>query len=357
MTSFTEKFIKLASKQGGETRGDTVVAEVFDLMRSGLNKIACQRMSSMTDDQVRELNTLIKQASDPEVGTVASPPNEVASAGNRTVREPGTADTAVKPADQATDVKLKPGLDNNFIGQFSPDSPEVDAMLHTPIEETMRQPAGDGSGAEIKKTANQVFVENYRKGVKEGIDKVAELIRQKGKLNLSQEYGEPFDKIASQFGRPVAAEVTLKAHSDGVRETVGALISNEEVKMGSLNQLLEGRTKVASPTDLAEFARELGKQTVITKIASMQAMEAAAAEAPPAEAAAGEAELAEAAAAVEQLVDQAQNAPETLTDEETEFLLELSQEVENEEAALGGMEAVSTVTDYIAALRKNGWVG
>lgn len=356
MSDFTQEFIKISSARGRTTEGDSTVAEVFDLMRSGQSKIASHKLASMTDDQVRELNSMIKKASSPEIGTVTSPPNEVASAANRTIRQEGTADTSVRPADEATDIHLKPGLDNSSLEQFSPEAPEVEAMLATPIEEMMRQPAGDSSSQEVKKTAGQIFVENYRLGVQDGLNKIAALVQKKGRLNLASEYDEPFKKIAAQYGVPTATEVTLRAHADGMRETVGALISNEEVKMGSLDRLLEGQKKVASPADLGAFARELGKQTVITKIANMQAMEEAAA----AEGAAApeEAELMEAAAAVEELVDQAQNAPETLTDEEAEFLLELSQEVENEEAQmLGGMESVSSVMDYVAALRRNGWVG
>lgn len=353
MDTLTSQFIKISSRRERATEGDTLVREVFDLMRSGQVKTASQKLDTMTDEQVRELNNLIKQASDPDVGTVADPPNEVATGGDREVREETTPSTESRdPGEpgEPTAVKLKPGLDNKAKEQFSPDGPEAEEMKETPAEEAVRQPEGDSDQKEIKKTAADIFNENFRQGVRDGVEKIAALVKEKGSLNLAEEYSGPFEKIAKDHGAEAATEQILKSHSDGMKEAIGSLISNEEVRMGSLDKLREEQTKIASPEDLGAFARELGKQTILTKVANLQAMEAAALEAPPAE----DAELMEAAAAVEALVDQAQNAPETLSDEEVEFLLQLSQEVEDQEAQLVGAEKVTTVVDYVAALRKHG---
>jgi len=346
--SFTEEFIKMAhANGGGDQRSE--VKEVYDLIQSGMVKEASQRMPLMSDDDMRELNALLgnggmeKNAGMGTTGGSSAMP--LATGKNREERGEGKPSTETGKTDEST--LKQPENSGAKKEQGSPLSSDIGAMLNTPINETLRTPEGDSSQEDLKKTAEaKLFIENFKKGILEGVDKLAGLVKQKGRLNLAEEYGEPFTKIASVYGPEVAKEVILRAQADGVREAIMAGINNQEVKMGSLNELYAEQSKVASVNDLGEFARELGRLTVMNKVANLQAMEEGMDE--------GEV-TAEDVQELEALVDQATEAPETLTDEEAEIILQLADEQEDAEADLMGAEKVTTVMDIVASLRHNGW--
>lgn len=351
MGNLTTEFLELTRTKNASL-GHHEVDEVFDLIRNDQVKEASQRMAVMSSEEIILLNKKLASTTGLAQGTVAAPVvNPIAAGGSRDTREWSNPDTEVRPADQSTDFHLGIGsgskTPNNQGGAVN--SPDIGQMLVTPINETLRQPAGESGGEEIKKTA-ELFIENYKQGIREGLEKLASLVKEKGRLDMASEYGEPYVKLASKYGSAAATEVTLRAHTDGVREVMGALINNQEVKMGSLSKLIEDQNKVAGLTDLGSYARELGRMTVMNKVANLEAMEEEAAMG-------GEEEIPEEVVAeLEALVEQAIEAPETLTDEQAEVILELADEAEDAEGeVLGGMENVSTVTDIVAALRHYGY--
>lgn len=366
MGNLTDKLMKIAAESGDSA--DTIVQDALDELLTGDSKEAGVKMANLSGEQMDELRAeLSKHGQSPEMethGTVENPKAEV----RKTVPEEKSR-TEARPAKEDEDIKLGKGLGAGDGSGSHPTgtSPTISELLSPPIKETDRTPEGGGDTAsDLKKKAE--FEAGWVDGIKQTMTELIPLISKYGSLNISERFGDVFDKVASVVGEEEATRVLQEGFSEGQKTAMMELESKEEVKMGSLKKLAEDQEKIASVDDIREFGRKLGREALLTKIAEDQkktaqglveepVVEEPVVEEPMAEGGVDEGEVAAAAEAsqiIDAIAEKALTDPASLAPEEAEILLEVADAIEDVEGE-AGVEKVTTVVDVAAALRQNGY--
>lgn len=373
MGNLTDKLMKIASESNSSA--DTIVQDALDELLTGDSKEAGIKMANLSEEQMDELRAeLSKHGQSPEMethGTVENPKAEV----RKTVPEEKSR-TEARPAKEDEDIRLGKGLGAGDGSGSHPTgtSPTISELLSPPIKETERTPEGGGDTDSDLKTA--AFEAGWVDGIKQTMTELIPLISKHGSLNISERFGDVFDKIASVVGEEEAATVLQEGFAEGQKMAMMELESKEEVKMGSLKKLAEDQEKIASVEDLREYGRVLGREALLTKIAEDQkkatedqkktaqglveepVVEEPVVEEPVVEeGGVDEAEVAAAAEAsqiIDAIAEKALTDPASLEPEEAEILLEVADAIEDAEGE-AGVEKVTTVLDVAAALRQNGY--
>lgn len=380
MGNLTDAFLKQSHRiRTDNGTANSRVDDIIDMFRENQITKASARMAGLDADETAELNVklaefganpVVKTAAELEIGTGESFPSQIK---DREEVEEGESRSKIAPPKQPTNPpENHPGA---AVQQGSGDSaPTVDAMLKTPINEIIRMPKGDTSGlAEVKKEA-EFLHKKYEDGISDVMKLARKLVAEKGSLDLYKLYGEPFAKMAAEYGEEAATDRVLRNDQAGIKEAMLSIINNEEVDMGSMRNLAGGESmnKVASLDELGEYARQLGRENTLQKVAEMQYFakmaemgmgpeEAAAAlAAPGGEAALPVEEGGEDIEVLEEaatLIDMAMNNPEVLTDEEKEVAMEIGDIIEDQQVAELGVDKVTTCEDWMAVLNYYGMSG
>jgi len=321
--------------------------DVVDTLIAGQTKEASAKIANLSDVEVERLQQELSKISGAEMPTKKT--EQVATAKDRDEVDEKKSRTEARAAKTDYDHVVGKGSEGTGPEDVNSASPTIADLLNVPIKETIRVSSGDSEGnkKDLKKQAEE-FNAGYVAGIRGAIGEITQLVEKRGSLNLSNRFGEAFDKIASRVGEEAATNVLLHNFAEGQKQAMIELTTQEEVKMGSLRNLVEDQEKIASTDDLGSYGYALGREALLTKIAEEQAIEEAMA------ADAGAAELEEAAAVAEVLdvlAEKALEDPDSLTDEEAEVLLEAADAVEDAELEIeGDEEKVTTVMDIIAAI-------
>lgn len=379
MDNLTQAFQKQANRIRNDSgTANSRVDDIIDLFCENEVKEASAMMADLNAEETAELNVklaefganpIAKTAAELEIGTGESFPSQIK---DREEVEEGESRSKIAPPKQPTNPpENHPGA---AVEQGSGNSsPDAEAMLKTPINEIIRMPKGDPKGlAEVKKEA-EFLHKKYEDGIGDVFKLARKMIAEKGSLDLYKMYGEPFAKMAAEYGEEAATDAVLRNEQAGIKEAMLSIMNNEEVDMGSMRNLAGGEpiNKVASLDELGEYARQLGRENTLQKVATMQyfakmaemglgpeeAAAALAAEVPadvPIEGGDEDMAALEEAAA---LIDMAMDNPEVLTDEEKEIAVEIGDMLEDTQVEELGVDKVTTCEDWMAILNYYGMNG
>jgi hypothetical protein len=333
--SLTERFaeqIKLGS-------ADDPVNHVLDLMNGGQQKQASVEMKRLSPDQLSELRKKLAAAQIGSDDTSGAVPRIAESE----TRPEGKASTTMTSTGDGSDQPPTGSADPSV--QITPPSADLTVEdLLAGIESVTRAPEGQAKMSSLIKRA-------AREGITRAVDDLHALVQKKGRMNMTSRYGEAYTKIASVAGAGAVQDMILRSEAEGRKAAIAALNTGEEVKMGSVRDLIEGQEKVASAEDFAAFVRQLAYNDTLQKVAMLKAAEDALVEGDIEETP----EESEVVGAIDDIADVAMDNPEALSDEDAEAILELADSLEDEEIADEGAEKVSTVLDWAAALRQMGY--
>jgi len=338
MGDLTGRILKLAARNR-QTTVDPVQEAIEEILH-GDSKEAGLKIAGLSPEEVKALqDELAKIGGGPEMPTHNSQGNPAAKVGE-TVPESKSRSKA-GPSTPREDVTLGKGTSGKSDTTPSGSKPGTVAdLLNLPVSETLRTPDGDAGDLKMAE-----FSEGWVEGIKEAMAEITDLVAQHGRLDLRQHFGTAFDKVAAEIGEEAAIAALQEAFAEGQKQAMREIQENEEVKMGSLRNLVEDQAKIATVDDLRGFGRKLGREALLTKLAEEQAAveddEVA--------------EAAEAAAVVNAIAEKALEDPASLTPEEAEVLLEVGDAIEDVEADVVGEEKVTTITDIAAYLRHYGY--
>lgn len=333
--SLTERFAKLV-KLGSV---DDPVNHVLDLMNSGQQKQASAEMKKLQPAQLLELRKKLAEAQAESDTPGAIPKMEETPKMSATeTRSEGDADTSVAPSGDGSD-QPPTGSANPSVQTVPPAADLTLDDLLAGIESVTREPAKSDMSSLVKNAA--------REGITKAVEDLHAMVQKRGRMDIASRYGEAYNKIASVAGAAATQDMILRNEAAGRKAAIADISSQGEVKMGSVNDLIMGQNKVASPEDLAAFVKQLAYNDTMQKVAMLKAAEDALLDDDPDED--------DVVDAIDEIAETAMDNPEVLSDEDTEAILALADSLEDEEVADEGVDKVSTVLDWASALRQMGY--